>query len=102
MEIVRNDGNNVDSGSQIAILNADIRRLERALGDRDRALDHRVAALAERISRSEAGIDDLRAEIQKTRERDSAERAMFRERAGFLIAVGLILAWMWAKTFGWL
>lgn len=120
MELVRNGGNGgngVESGSPIAILMADISRLDRKLDDRmgklddrmgkvdDRIdkLDDRVAALTERVARVETGIDFLRSDMKNLSDGLLAVRTTdFRLMFGALIAVALSLSAMMAKGFGWL
>ena len=117
MEPVRNGGNGVESGSPIAILMAEIGRLDRKLDDRigkvdDRIgklegrvgkLDDRVATLGERVARVETGIDFLRSDIKNLSEGLLAVRTTdFRLMFGALIVVALSLSAMMAKGFGWL
>lgn len=110
MEPVRNGGNGMESGSPIAILMADISRLDRKLDDRlgkvdDRIgkLDDRVAALGERVAKVETGIDFLRSDIKNLSEGLLAVRTTdFRLMFSALIAVALALSAMMAKGFGWL
>ena len=127
MEPVRNGGNGgngVESGSPIAILMADISRLDHKfdnrfgklddridklddridkLDDRIGKLDDRVAALGERVARVETGIDFLRSDIKNLSEGLLAVRTTdFRLMFGALIAVALSLSAMMAKGFGWL
>lgn len=124
MEPVRNGGNGGDPGSPIAILAADIGRLDRKLDERIGKLDDRVSkledrvdelvinvremssvlkTLGERVARVEIGIDFLRADIKNLGEGLLAVRTTdFRLMFGALIGVALPLSAMMAKGFGWL
>ena len=65
MEPVRNGGNGVDSGSPIAILTADILRLDRKLDDRVSKLDDRVGALEARVGGLDVRIGKLEVRVDE-------------------------------------
>jgi hypothetical protein len=120
MEPVRNGE---DWTSAIAILTADIGRLDQRVGKSETrlgaveirlgaveirlgavemrlgAVETRLGELGERVARVETGIDFLRSDIKSLGDRHTTD---FRLMFGALVTVALGLSSLMAKGFGWL
>lgn len=88
MEPVRNGGNGMDSGSPIAILTADILRLDRKLDDRVSQLDDRVSKLDDRVGALEARVGGLDVRIGRLEVRVDQLVVNVREMSAVLVALG--------------